>query len=84
MSDAISNLGGGGLSQPWLANLSNSLNYALSFFSTIIGGPIINKIGIKWACIIAALSFPLDGSGYYVYAKYGTVWYLLFSNVSFA
>lgn len=28
MSDAISNLGGGGLSSPWLSNLANALNYA--------------------------------------------------------
>lgn len=28
MSDAISNLGGGGLSSPYLSNLANSLNYA--------------------------------------------------------
>lgn len=28
MSDAISNLGGGGLSSPYLSNLANALNYA--------------------------------------------------------
>ena len=27
MNDAITNLGGGGLSKPYLANLANSLNY---------------------------------------------------------
>ncbi|KAI4941565.1 hypothetical protein J4E91_010741 [Alternaria rosae] len=56
MSDAISNLGGGGLSTPWLANLANSLSYAMSFISTILGGPIINRIGIKWAT--AAITIP--------------------------
>ncbi|XPS99442.1 hypothetical protein M3J09_008619 [Ascochyta lentis] len=81
MSDAISNLGGGGLSKPWLANLANSLSYACSFLSTIFGGPLINKIGIKWACLIAALSFPLDGSSYYVSARYSADGYLLAASV---
>ncbi|KAF1938595.1 MFS general substrate transporter [Clathrospora elynae] len=81
MSDAISNLGGGGLSTPWLANLANSLSYTFSFFSTILGGPIINKIGIKWACFIAAVAMPLYGSAYYVSARYSIEWYLLTANV---
>ncbi|WWC64898.1 uncharacterized protein I303_107512 [Kwoniella dejecticola CBS 10117] len=81
MTDAISNLGGGGLSSPYLANLANSLNYAASCVITLFGGPLINKMGIKWACFIAAVSFPLDGSGYYVNAKFGVDWYLLFARV---
>jgi MFS family permease len=81
MSDAISNLGGGGLSTPWLANLANSLSYAMSFLSTILGGPVINKIGIKWSCMIAALAMPLYGSAYYVNARFHTEWYLLMANV---
>lgn len=81
MSDAISNLGGGGLSSPWLANLANCLNYACSFIVTIIGGPLINKMGIKWACFIAALAFPLYGSSYYTSARFSVQWYLLFANV---
>jgi hypothetical protein len=82
MSDAITNLGGGGLSTPWLANLSNSLSYAFSFFSTILGGPVINKIGIKWSCLIAAVAMPLHGSAYYVNAKQGVEWYLIAANVT--
>jgi hypothetical protein len=81
MSDAISNLGGGGLSTPWLANLANSLSYAMSFLSTILGGPVINKIGIKWSCMIAAVAMPLYGSAYYVNARFHTEWYLLTANI---
>ncbi|KFZ12158.1 hypothetical protein V501_04354, partial [Pseudogymnoascus sp. VKM F-4519 (FW-2642)] len=46
MSDAISNLGGGGLSTPFLANLATSLNAASGFFVALCGGPLINKLGI--------------------------------------
>lgn len=81
MNDAISNLGGGGLSTPYLANLAISLNYASGALITLFGGPLINKFGIKVACIIAALSMPLAGSGYYVSARYHVDWYLLFSRV---
>lgn len=81
MSDAISNLGGGGLSTPFLANLATSLNYAAGFVVTFFGGPLINKLGIKWSCIIAAITMPLAGSGYYVKAKFGVDWYLIFSRV---
>lgn len=82
MGDAISNLGGGGLSSPYLANLANALNYALGCITTLFGGPLINKIGIRWSCVIAAIVFPLTGSAYYVSAKFGTGAYLLASQVS--
>ncbi|KAJ5746837.1 uncharacterized protein N7511_008533 [Penicillium nucicola] len=81
MSDAISNLGGGGLSTPYLGNLANSLNYAASCLIALAGGPLINKFGIKWSCMIAAVTMPLAGSSYYVSAKYGIDWYLLLSKL---
>ncbi|KAM0722871.1 hypothetical protein Q7P37_001069 [Cladosporium fusiforme] len=81
MSDAITNLGGGGLSSPWLANLSNCLNYLFSFICTIFGGPLINKLGIKWSCFIAAVTMPVYGSAFYVNARHGIDWYLLFGNI---
>ncbi|OBT73199.1 hypothetical protein VF21_08712 [Pseudogymnoascus sp. 05NY08] len=81
MSDAISNLGGGGLSTPFLANLATSLNAASGFFVALCGGPLINKLGIRWACVLAGLAMPLAGSGYYVSARWGVDWYLLVSRV---
>lgn len=81
MSDAISNLGGGGLSTPYLGNLANALDYAGSCVIALFGGPLINKFGIKWSCMIAAVTMPLTGSSYYVSAKYSIDWYLLFSKV---
>jgi hypothetical protein len=81
MSDAITNLGGGGLSTPWLANLSTCLNYVCGFICTLFGGPLINKLGIKWSCFIAAITMPLHGSSFYVNATQGIEWYLLLGNV---
>jgi hypothetical protein len=84
MSDAITNLGGGGLSTPYLANLATSLNYTAGCLLTLFGGPLINKFGIKWSCMIAAVAMPLSGSAYYVSAKYHIDWYLLFAKVIIA
>ncbi|KXH36249.1 major facilitator superfamily transporter [Colletotrichum simmondsii] len=81
MSDAISNLGGGGLSTPYLANLATALSYMAGCLITVFGGPLINKIGIKWSCMIAAVTMPLAGSAYYVSAKYSIDWYLLFARL---
>ncbi|CZT15299.1 uncharacterized protein RCC_01163 [Ramularia collo-cygni] len=81
MGDAITNLGGGGLASPYLANLANSLNYTTGCLTTLLGGPLINKLGIKWSCVIAACVFPLTGSAYYVSAKYDIGSYLLASQV---
>lgn len=75
--DGFSNLGGGGLSTPYLANLAITLNYVCGFVVTLFGGPLINKICIKWSSFISALTFPLVGSGYYVSARYGIDSYLL-------
>ncbi|RKL20289.1 hypothetical protein BFJ68_g2998 [Fusarium oxysporum] len=81
MSDAISNLRGGGLSTPYLANLATSLNYTAGCLLTLFGGPLINKFGIKWSFIIAAVGMPLSGSAYYVCAKYRVNWYLIFAKI---
>lgn len=80
MSDAISNLGGGGLSTPFLSNLANSVDYASGCLISLFGGPLINKLGIRWACVIASIGMPLGPSGYYQSARYGTDWYLLLSK----
>ncbi|KAM0542731.1 hypothetical protein ACHAPJ_012664 [Fusarium lateritium] len=81
MNDAISNLGGGGLSTPYLGNLATSLNYVTGCLLTLCGGPLINKIGIKWSCVISGVAMPLLGSGWYVSAKYGVDWYLMLAKV---
>jgi hypothetical protein len=43
---------------------------AVCFF----GGPIVNKIGVKWALVIGAATFPIQGSAYYCNSKFGNQW----------
>ncbi|CAG8190642.1 unnamed protein product [Penicillium salamii] len=80
MSDAITGLGGGGLASPRVSNITNAITYALIAIVCCLGGPLVNKIGIKWALVIGSMSFPIQGSAYYCNSKYGNEWYLILSG----
>ncbi|KAK3203433.1 hypothetical protein GRF29_112g1258954 [Pseudopithomyces chartarum] len=81
MADAIAGLGGGGLATPQTSNIATSINYALLAIVCLFGGPIVNKLGTKWALVIGAASFPIRGSSYYCNSKFGTQWYLILGAV---
>jgi hypothetical protein len=51
-------LGGGGLATPQTSNIATAINYTMLAFCCLIGGPIVNKLGTKWALVIGACSFP--------------------------
>lgn len=82
MTDAINKLGGGGLKSPYIANLASSLNYAGSCIMSLFGGPVINKLGIKYACMISGACYVLSGTGYYVMARFGNEPFLFSARVS--
>ncbi|KAI1396451.1 MFS general substrate transporter [Hypoxylon fuscum] len=80
MADAIAGLGGGGLATPQTSNIATAVNYAMLATVCMFGGPIVNKLGTKWALVIGAMSFPIRGSSYYCNSKFGTQWYLIFGG----
>ncbi|KGO75075.1 Major facilitator superfamily domain, general substrate transporter [Penicillium italicum] len=80
MADAITGLGGGGLASPRVSNICTAITYALLAVVCFFGGPLVNKIGIKWALVIGSLSFPIEGSAYYCNSKFGNQWYLILSG----
>ncbi|OAL00668.1 MFS general substrate transporter [Phaeosphaeriaceae sp. SRC1lsM3a] len=81
MADAIagkcSSLGGGGLATPQTSNIATAINYTMLAVCCALGGPIVNKLGTKWALVIGACSFPIRGSSYYCNSKFGNQWYLI-------
>ncbi|OCF39058.1 hypothetical protein I317_07128 [Kwoniella heveanensis CBS 569] len=83
MSNAISNLGGGGLATPYTANTASATQYSVSAFIAMLGGPIVGTLGIPLCCIIGGIGFPLSGSGFYVNSKYGIQWYLIFAKAMY-
>lgn len=38
------------------------------------GGPLVNKLGVKWSLVIGAATFPIRGASYYANSKYGNQW----------
>ncbi|KAI5865210.1 MFS general substrate transporter [Durotheca rogersii] len=80
MADAIAGLGGGGLATPQTSNIATAINYSMLATVCLFGGPIVNKLGTKWALVIGAMSFPIRGSSYYCNSKFGTQWYLIFGG----
>ncbi|SPO00317.1 uncharacterized protein DNG_03162 [Cephalotrichum gorgonifer] len=77
MSDAIAGLGGGGLATPQTSNIATAIKYSMLALVCFFGGPIVNKLGVKWALVIGAMSFPIQGSSYYCNSKFGNQWYLI-------
>ncbi|RJE23431.1 hypothetical protein PHISCL_04239 [Aspergillus sclerotialis] len=80
MADAITGLGGGGLATPQISNIFNAINYAMLALVCFLGGPIVNKLGVKWALVLGAMTFPIQGSAYYCNSKFGNQWYLILSG----
>ncbi|KAF4119667.1 Ion channel regulatory protein UNC-93 [Geosmithia morbida] len=80
MADAIAGLGGGGLATPRVNNITNALTYATLAITCFLGGPIVNKLTVKWALVIGSMSFPIQGSAYYCNSKFGNQWYLILSG----
>ncbi|KAG9192301.1 hypothetical protein G6011_11035 [Alternaria panax] len=77
MDDAIAGLGGGGLATPQTSNIATAVSYTMLAVCCALGGPIVNKLGTKWALVIGACSFPIQGSSYYCNSKFGNQWYLI-------
>ncbi|KAL2851173.1 major facilitator superfamily domain-containing protein [Aspergillus pseudoustus] len=77
MGDAIAGLGGGGLATPGVSNISTAIGYTMLALGCFLGGPLVNKIGVKWALVIGAATFPIRGSSYYCNSKFGNQWYLV-------
>lgn len=38
------------------------------------GGPLVNKLGVKWSLVIGAATFPIRGASYYANSKFGNQW----------
>lgn len=48
--------------------------YTMLALVCLFGGPLVNKLGIKWSLVVGAATFPVRGASYYVNSKYGNQW----------
>ncbi|KKY34248.1 hypothetical protein UCDDA912_g05807 [Diaporthe ampelina] len=80
MDDAIAGLGGGGLATPQTSNTATAINYTMLAVVCAFGGPLVNKLGVKWSLVIGAATFPIRGASYYANSKYGNQWFLILAS----
>ncbi|WVW84240.1 hypothetical protein I302_106270 [Kwoniella bestiolae CBS 10118] len=77
MGDALAGLGGGGLATPQTSNIATAISYSCLATVCLLGGPLVNRLGTKWALVIGAMSFPIRGASYYCNSKFGNQWFLI-------
>ncbi|KAI3398515.1 hypothetical protein diail_9039 [Diaporthe ilicicola] len=80
MDDAIAGLGGGGLATPQTSNTATAINYTMLAIVCAFGGPLVNKLGVKWSLVIGAATFPIRGASYYANSKFGNQWFLILAS----
>ncbi|OCF62016.1 membrane protein [Kwoniella mangroviensis CBS 10435] len=60
-----------------VGTVRNAVSYAALAGVCFLGGPLVNKLGTKWALLIGALTFPLRGASFYTNSKFGNHWFLI-------
>ena len=80
--NAMNSLGAGGAQKPFLVNAANALVFGLMGFFCLFGGPISNRIGLKWTLVLGAVGYPIYSAGLYTNNRYGNVWFVLVGAVA--
>lgn len=80
--NAMNSLGAGGAQSPFLINAANALVFALMGIFCLLGGPIANRIGLKYTLLLGAVGYPVYSAGLYTNNRYGNVWFVLVGSVA--
>ena len=80
--NAMNSLGAGGEEKPFLVNAANALVFALMGFFCLFGGPIANRIGLKWTLLLGAVGYPIYSAGLYTNNRFGTIWLVLVGSAA--
>lgn len=80
--NAMNALGAGGAQSPFLINAANALVFGIMGFLCLFGGPIANRIGLKYTLLLGAVGYPLYSAGLYTNNRYGNVWFVLVGAVA--
>lgn len=78
----MNSLGAGGAQKPFLVNAANALVFGLMGFLCLFGGPIANRIGLKYTLILGAVGYPIYSAGLYTNNRFGNVWFVLVGAVA--
>ncbi|KAK5119378.1 hypothetical protein LTR85_007734 [Meristemomyces frigidus] len=80
--NAMNSLGAGGEESPQVVNAANALVFGIMGFLCLLGGPIANRVGLKYTLIGGAVGYPVYSAGLYLNSKNGTEWLVLFGAVT--
>lgn len=80
--NAMNSLGAGGEEKPFLVNAANALVFGLMGIFCLLGAPIANRIGLKWALILGATGYPLYSAGLYTNDRFGNIWFVLVGSAA--
>ncbi|KAJ6186116.1 hypothetical protein N7519_007417 [Penicillium mononematosum] len=79
--NAMNALGAGGAQEPFLINAANALVFGLMGILCLFGGPIANRIGLRWTLMLGAVGYPLYSAALYTNNRFGNVWFVLVGSV---
>ncbi|KAF2756347.1 MFS general substrate transporter [Pseudovirgaria hyperparasitica] len=75
--NAMNSLGAGGAQKPFLVNAANALVFGLMGILCLFGGPISNRIGLRYTLLLGAVGYPIYSAGLYCNNRFGNVWLVL-------
>ncbi|KAJ9484862.1 hypothetical protein VN97_g8509 [Penicillium thymicola] len=79
--NAMNALGAGGAQEPFLINAANALVFGLMGILCLFGGPIANRIGLRWTLMLGAVGYPVYSAALYTNNRFGNVWFVLVGSV---
>ncbi|RMD42342.1 hypothetical protein DV735_g2795, partial [Chaetothyriales sp. CBS 134920] len=80
--NAMNNLGAGGAQSTYLVYAANALVFGLMGFLCLFGGPISNRIGLRWTLFLGAIGYPIYSAALYTNNRYGNEWFVLVGAVA--
>lgn len=73
--------GGGKPSSSRVSDISNSTLYALMFFLSPLGGPLMNKLGPRITMAIGIFGYPFYVASFFYYDRKGEMWFPILGGV---
>lgn len=79
---ALSNLGAGGLAEPFYANAATLITYLIMFFFAPVFSVAISRLNVKWVLAFGTLGFAPWSASLYCNSVYGTQWFMILGAIT--
>ncbi|KAL2840069.1 hypothetical protein BJY01DRAFT_257501 [Aspergillus pseudoustus] len=75
---ALSNLGAGGLAEPFFVNAANVVTFAIMVVLSPVFAVLGNRWSLKWILTIGTIGYAPYSASLYTNSVYGTQWFMIF------